>query len=144
MAARVSITADELPGARPAAFGCPACHGALFELPDAPPVRYRCRVGHAWSADSLLAEQSDELESALGVALRALKEKAALSDRLARHATNRGSEAIAHRYRLSGAEVERAAAALRELIERLGRDGDNLAERLSRDAARTDGAPNEV
>src|SRR5205823_4853186 len=40
---------DERPGV-PSAFACPECGGVLWELHDNKLVRFRCRVGHAWTA----------------------------------------------------------------------------------------------
>ena len=94
---------------------CPNCHGVLFELPGAPAPRFRCRVGHAWSPETLLDEQAEALESALWIALRALQEKAALSRRM--DAGKNGS------FRRMAEDADTAAATLRELIGRLGAAG---------------------
>ena len=67
----------------PTAFAFPSCHGALWELQDGNLTRYRCHTGHAFSPESLLAEQSDAVEEALYSALRALEEKATALRRLA-------------------------------------------------------------
>lgn len=67
-------TTDELQAARPLSFSCPSCGGVLFELNGKPAPRFRCRVGHAWSPGSLVAEQTITVEEALWVALRALEE----------------------------------------------------------------------
>jgi two-component system chemotaxis response regulator CheB len=64
------------------AFTCPECRGALWELRDGDLLRFRCHVGHAFSSESLMAEQSEELENALWAALRSLEENAALSLRM--------------------------------------------------------------
>jgi two-component system chemotaxis response regulator CheB len=79
----------------PSAFACPECGGTLWELHDGDLLRFRCRVGHAWSVDTLLAEQADGLETALWTALRALEEQAALARRMADRARDRGQHASA-------------------------------------------------
>src|ERR1051326_7175884 len=44
---------------------CPDCHGALWEINDEDILRFRCHVGHAFSAESLSDGQTDVLEMAL-------------------------------------------------------------------------------
>jgi len=102
-----------------AGFGCPSCGGGLFELAGQTMTRYRCRVGHAWSAESLLGARSEELHSALWIALRAVEEKAALATRMADGAAGRRSGALAARYRATAADDQHAADLLRELIGRM-------------------------
>ncbi len=59
----------------PAPFVCPDCGGTLFELEDSGLVRYRCRVGHAYGLEGLLAQKSSDIEGALWSAVRALEER---------------------------------------------------------------------
>lgn len=110
-------TAPELPG-DPAGLGCPQCGGSLFMIKEGTLVRYRCRVGHAWSPESLLAEQSDALESALWMALRTLEDRAALSRRCERSAEERGHGGLAERYRVQAAEAESASRVMRRALEK--------------------------
>ncbi len=111
------VTADEF--ARPAGFGCPSCGGALFQLGQGPSLRYRCRVGHAWSAESLLDEQALALEGALWMALRALEEKSELSRRLASADAHRRSS-TSERFQSIAVDADAAGATIRQLIARLG------------------------
>lgn len=124
MAGMKPMTTDQLPG-RPSGFACPSCHGALFELDGLPIPRYRCRVGHAWSPESLLEEHAQAYEGALWSALRALEEKAALGRRMAASARERGSHIWAERYEGLGADAENAGALIRELIGWIGAASDD-------------------
>ena len=65
-------------------FACPECGGCLWEIVDDRNFRFRCRVGHAYSARHLLDEQTVHFDRALWTALRALRERADLSKRLSR------------------------------------------------------------
>jgi two-component system chemotaxis response regulator CheB len=67
-----------------APFSCPDCGGVLTQVADDRLVRFRCRVGHAYTAEILLGSQDETIEQALYTALRALEERADLSLRIAR------------------------------------------------------------
>jgi two-component system chemotaxis response regulator CheB len=64
-------------------FTCPECHGALWEIHDGPMLRFRCHVGHAFTADAVVAAQGDEIERMLGTLQRAHQERAALVRKMA-------------------------------------------------------------
>jgi two-component system chemotaxis response regulator CheB len=116
---------------RPSGFSCPDCHGVLWQIKDGGLERYRCRVGHAWSPESLLTQQSEALEAALWVALRSLEERAALARRLAEPARRRGHAITATRFEEQAAEAQQAARLVRDLL--LNRDTFAAAWPLSGD-----------
>ncbi|HET8540897.1 MAG TPA: chemotaxis protein CheB [Anaeromyxobacter sp.] len=68
---------------------CPACHGVLTETDVGEFRHFRCHVGHAFSLESLLSEQSEDVERALWAAVRSLEESAALSRRMSRTQSDR-------------------------------------------------------
>jgi two-component system chemotaxis response regulator CheB len=100
----------------PSGFTCPECHGALWEIEDAGFPRYRCRVGHGFSADSLLVTQREDVEAAVWTAYRALEERAALCRRLADRARGRNASITAEHFRVEAAEVARQAETLRAVL----------------------------
>jgi two-component system chemotaxis response regulator CheB len=71
-----------LPG-EPAEVVCPLCQGVLTQSRPGKFEHFRCHVGHTFSMESLVREQSEGMERALWAAVRALEESATLSRRLA-------------------------------------------------------------
>jgi len=105
----------EHPG-QPSGFSCPDCNGVLWEIQTGRLQRYRCRVGHAWSPESLLTQQTEALEAALRIAMRTLEERAALSWRLAEPARRRGHSITATRFEEQATEAQQAARLVRNLL----------------------------
>jgi two-component system, chemotaxis family, protein-glutamate methylesterase/glutaminase len=78
----------------PSVYSCPDCGGVLQERQEASLLRFRCQVGHAFSVESLLAVQPDILEQALWSALKTLREREHLLQRLADQAQQAGLPAL--------------------------------------------------
>jgi two-component system chemotaxis response regulator CheB len=100
----------------PSMLSCPECGGVLWELQDGTLLRFRCRVGHAFSADNVLAEQGEIVERALWVALKTLDEKVELSRRVAEQARKSGSEWLVQVFERRIQEAVKSAEAIRSLL----------------------------
>ncbi|GAB3564381.1 chemotaxis protein CheB [Amycolatopsis endophytica] len=100
---------------QPSGLACPDCHGVLHSLDEAG-TRYRCRVGHAWTAKALFYQQSLGIEQALWAALRALEEKRDLAIRMSQDADHRGFHLVSARYERHRAEADHAAGVLRTFL----------------------------
>jgi len=116
---------DERSG-QPSSFGCPECGGTLWEVEEGALLRFRCRIGHAYSVQSLLAQQSNSLEDALWSALRALEEKSSLARRVAGRMRGQNHGLSAKRLEENANSAEESAAVIRQVL--LNGIKDNLAE----------------
>jgi two-component system, chemotaxis family, protein-glutamate methylesterase/glutaminase len=101
----------------PSPLTCPDCGGVLWELQDRDLLRYRCHVGHVYSLNSLLVEQTDGVEHALWSAVRALEEKAALSRRMAAQAQQQNRRISEAQFLQRAQMAANNALLLRQLIE---------------------------
>lgn len=95
---------------------CPDCHGALWEIKDEHILRYRCHVGHAYSAEALSEGQSQMLEVALWSAVRALEEQMMLAKRIVQRARNAKYERAARVFEQRMREAEEHSAAIRQVL----------------------------
>lgn len=89
--------------------------------PNPPPVpddvlRFRGRVGRAWSSESLADEPDAEVEEALWMALRSLEDRATLSLTLADRAEAAGRVMSARQFRGDADDVGRSIGVLRHLL----------------------------
>jgi two-component system chemotaxis response regulator CheB len=109
------LDAAERPG-QPSRFACPDCGGVLWEIEEKGRLRYRCRVGHAFTERHLSAEQQHATETALWSALRALEESGALYQRLTNRAIQDGHPDAALRYQERADNTDQNARVLREFL----------------------------
>jgi two-component system chemotaxis response regulator CheB len=101
----------------PALLACPDCQGTLWQLGEGELLQFSCRVGHAYSLNTLLAAQDESLERALWASVRALEETAALTRRLEGDAVKRGNTFSAQHFRQRAEAAERDSAAVRRVFE---------------------------
>lgn len=102
---------------------CPDCHGALWEIHDEDMLRFRCHVGHAFSADSLNNGQHQMLETALWSAVRALEEQLILARRMVERARNANQMRAIKVFERRAQEAETHSSAIRQVLLR-GEKGD--------------------
>jgi two-component system, chemotaxis family, protein-glutamate methylesterase/glutaminase len=86
----------------------------LWEIEDGEYVRFRCRVGHAFSPETMLGAQDEVFEEALWSAVKTLEESARLSRRLAVSERSRGNQWLVQRFE----EKEKEARDRVEVIRR--------------------------
>jgi two-component system chemotaxis response regulator CheB len=102
--------------ANPAALTCPGCGGVLSEVKEAHPTRFRCQVGHAYTADALAKEQEGQVDEALRVALRIIEERAELVQRMAADGRRSGRPAVAEMYQHRATEYREYADMIRRVV----------------------------
>lgn len=109
--------------ATPAAITCPECHGVLSEVNGQQPLRYRCQIGHAVTAETMVS-RAHEVDEAIRVAMRVMEERLTLVERMAKDARDTGRFAVAELYEERAKEYRGYASTLREaalMAVRMGR-----------------------
>src|SRR6185312_1716308 len=102
--------------ADPVPFTCPSCGGVLSEVKASHPLRFRCQVGHAYTADALASEQEGRVDEALRVALRIIEERAELVHRMAEDGRQSGRAAVALMYDSRATEYREYADMIRRIM----------------------------
>ena len=103
----------------PAPLACPACRGGLMPVGGSEGSRiprYRCNLGHTYSARALIGALGDDVERALWVALRGLEERIALLEALAREQEERDRARSGRHYRERADELRASVKRIRDLL----------------------------
>ncbi|HEY0171969.1 MAG TPA: chemotaxis protein CheB [Pyrinomonadaceae bacterium] len=100
---------------QPSVYACPECHGTLLQLKENGRTRFRCHTGHAYSADSLLAEITEHVEASLWNSIRAIDESVMLMRHMAGH-IGESDSGTAARFVRRAEEAERRSELVRSAV----------------------------
>jgi two-component system, chemotaxis family, protein-glutamate methylesterase/glutaminase len=114
---RSALTADPM-GLEPrvADIACPDCGGSLAEVQVGAVTRFRCRVGHVYSPESLHGMKTREIEAGLWAALRTLEESASIARRLAERSRRLGASSVVRRFEARQAGAAERADLIRQAL----------------------------
>ena len=93
-------------------FNCPGCGGVLWKVDKKVSTRYRCHTGHAYTAASLLAEQTLKIEETMWTALRMFEERNNLLTTLAKDQVGATAKSSLERAAISRIHIDRIKAIL--------------------------------
>ena len=124
----MSEVENEIRNGKPSSYGCPECGGVLWEIDQNGMLRFRCRVGHAYTAQHLRAEQRHAIEAALWAALRALEESASLYRRMALRARGSNHDKSMEIYEERAENAEGNSRTLRDFLVHVHTDEVGIPE----------------
>lgn len=113
--------------AEPSPLSCPDCQGVLSEMRDEQPLRYRCQIGHASTAE-VLESRAEQVDEAMRIALRVMEERVTLVTRMAEDARRTGRSTVAELYESRAEEYTRYATVLRQAAVAALRDNRSASE----------------
>jgi two-component system chemotaxis response regulator CheB len=100
---------------KPVPLSCPGCGGVLSQI-NRPPLRFRCQVGHAYTAEILATQTENSADEAIRVALRIMEERSLLTSKMADDARQSGMAAAAKSYQASADQSRAYAETLRRAM----------------------------
>jgi two-component system chemotaxis response regulator CheB len=103
--------------AQPSTFVCPECQGALWQILDSRPQRFRCHTGHAFTARTLQAAMASASDQTSWSALRALQERSLLLHQLAGLEREAGHVGEANRLDSNAKHIERQISLLGQVLQ---------------------------
>jgi two-component system chemotaxis response regulator CheB len=116
-------------------FTCPECHGTLLQLKAGRFLHFRCHVGHAFSARSLLADLSKALDDAFWNTLRALEESIMLMQHIAEHLRVEQDPQTADLFMRRAQETQKRAELVRQIVMQGSLSNSEIAQENSPGAA---------
>lgn len=99
-------------------YSCPQCNGAVWQIGDEDPLRFRCHIGHSFTADVFLAEQTQHVEDALWSAVRMMEEKVTFLRQYAERLKKHDADDAAARQEEYARKLDSEVGLIRDLILR--------------------------
>jgi two-component system chemotaxis response regulator CheB len=112
-----AIEDDSKRSGKPSTYVCPECGGSLWEIAEGDLLRFRCHVGHAYSAETFLAHLGESVEEALWVALRVIEDHISLLRRMADRADTHKRPRAAARIGDQMTHAQHQAVLLRNVLK---------------------------
>lgn len=103
--------------ADPVALNCPGCGGTLSQIRRTP-LRFRCQVGHGYTAEALAEQQEGSVDEAMRIAMRVIGERAVLMEKMAGDANSAGRTAAGSVFAERAAEYRNSAVVLMEAVQK--------------------------
>jgi two-component system chemotaxis response regulator CheB len=100
-------------------LACPDCHGVMWEIEEGDLVRYRCHVGHSYTADVMSVALDENLRRALASAVRALEERVSLTTKLQHDAERRQHRLVATNWASRAKEAQHELDVIRQAMRRI-------------------------
>ena len=97
-------------------YACPLCNGSIWQIEVEQPLRFRCHVGHSFTAEYFWAEQSQNLENALWSAIRIMEEKVTFARQFASSLRDSKLSDLAQKYDKTAEKVDAELAVIRDVI----------------------------
>jgi two-component system chemotaxis response regulator CheB len=106
---------------RRSVLACPDCGGVMWEIDEGELSRFRCHVGHVYTAEMMSLALDENLRRALASAERALEERVALARKLCNQALGAGHRLVARTWAERVREFEDEMDVIRTSIRRMDR-----------------------
>ena len=101
--------------ADPVPLSCPGCGGTMSQIKRSP-LRFRCQVGHGYTAEALAHEQVSSVDEAFRIAQRVVGERAVLMEKMAGDAVRAGRTTAAETFEARAREYRHSGTVLIEAV----------------------------
>ncbi|MBD2077222.1 chemotaxis protein CheB [Phormidium sp. FACHB-592] len=97
-------------------YTCPECNGSIWQIGQDELLRFRCHIGHSFTANVFLAEQTQNVENALWTAVRVMEEKVTFSRQMAEQMKNYNLQKATAKYEEHAKQLDAEVAIIRGII----------------------------
>lgn len=116
-------------------YTCPDCHGVLIKIKDGKINRFRCHTGHAFSADTLLANVTERIEDSMWGAMREMEESIMLLREMSDDFAESNQPQMSEVFLQKAVEAENRVKSIRKVVL----DHEQLSENGLRQQTETSG-----